>query len=370
MWNYRCFKVPFDLAKKLSSKTNKVCKFDLHDMSNRLSSQELCDRMHCLMVAIHVPKHVGNGLDPIAETVTGSLCDDSYLKLSKKDGILGRAAKSMLIPVVIKDYTNDYDVVQACVLAGGIPGLTTFWPRYFNNHWCCMDRMTSKQIKIKGSCANMMDLLDKDEHNLDIKEEIATASLINMNTIVMSPTPYDQKIFHDADIGICGDFHNPFPIFPFDLPKRIQSFISGYMDMQRRINNPKILDPKRSIKIPCEVNEWGNFVLREVDSPETIKDLINFILYESYAKDWQHEDIFRMNIDGVEINNYYTHQNVSLQYHEVLFIILTLILFCIIFFLFPYYFLGVSLTLIILIILWITSYLYGVDRINKEHKNS
>lgn len=35
----------------------------------------------------------------------------------------------MLVPVVIKEYQNDADIVQAAVLSGGIPGLTTFWPR-------------------------------------------------------------------------------------------------------------------------------------------------------------------------------------------------------------------------------------------------
>ena len=204
MWSYRCLKIPFDLAKQLSQNTTKSCTFELHDMaSNRLTALELSGRFHCLMVSIHIPKHVGNGLDPLAETVSGSFIDDSFLKLAKTHGAMGRAMKSILVPVVIENYENDAQIVQASVLSGGIPGVTTFWPRYFDEHFCCLDRMTSRQIKIKGSSENLAAMVDNQEKHIDeVKAEMDAAALINMNTIIISPIAYDTDIFDGSDVAL------------------------------------------------------------------------------------------------------------------------------------------------------------------------
>lgn len=160
---------------------------------------------------------------------------------------------------------------------------------------------------------------------------------------------------------------NPFPVFSFQLGQRKQAFVQGYMDMQRRIKNPKLLDPTRSICVKQEIGTPGKFVEKCVDSEETLQDFIDFILYESYAKHWRRKDLFMLDVDGIKITDYYTKHNVAFQPHEQFLIGIICALLLILFLISPKYFSICLLSILTIGAIWILSYLYGVERINREH---
>ena len=160
---------------------------------------------------------------------------------------------------------------------------------------------------------------------------------------------------------------NPFPVFPFQLNERKQAFVEGYLDMQRRIKNPKILDLKRSKWVRQEVDSPGNYIEKHVDSQETLKDLIDFILFESYAKDWKRKDLFMLDVDGTKITDYHTKHNVAFQPHEKFSIGMIFVLLLILFLISPTYFSTCLVVILSIGAAWILSYLYGVERINREH---
>lgn len=104
--------------------------------------------------------------------------------------------------------------------------------RYFDNHWCCMDRMTAHQIHISSSSDKLNELIntrrsnenlvklaasassgeyddetaveDRPAYDIDVselEEQLAAASLIQMNTIAISPILYETDVFNGSDIG-------------------------------------------------------------------------------------------------------------------------------------------------------------------------
>jgi hypothetical protein len=209
----------------------------------------------------------------------------------------------------------------------------------------------------------------------ELNAAVQEASEVHMHTIVISPIMHDQAVFRGSDVGICGGYINPFPVFPWQLNNRKQAFVAGYRDMQKRIRNPKILDSTRSIEITEEVircGEDGDYgacapvtVTKSVDSEETVQDLINFILYDSYAKDWK-SGRFSMRIDGKFMANHEAPENCAMTSKEIATAVTLGILFVGCMLWHPVYFSAIVLCVLAVGAVWIVSYLVGVDRINRD----
>ena len=212
----------------------------------------------------------------------------------------------------------------------------------------------------------------------ELHEAVKEASEVHEHTIVISPIQHDYAVFRGSDIGICGGYINPFPVFPWQLNARKNTFVAGYRDMQRRIRNPKILDPSRCEEVSetvmrraTDINsmEENNFmsmtVTKTVDSEETIAELINFILYDSYAKDWKHPH-FAMRIDGQFVANHEAPQNQALTRKEISIAVTIVLLFMGAMLWHPVYFLTSVVLVLAVGAVWIITYLLGVDRINRD----
>jgi hypothetical protein len=208
----------------------------------------------------------------------------------------------------------------------------------------------------------------------ELSAAMQEASAVHVHTIVISPIMHDYAVFRGSDIGICGGYVNPFPVFPWQLGSRKQAFVAGYRDMQRRIRNPKILDPSRSQEVREEVIRSGLgdgatpetvTVTKTIDSEDTILDLINYILYDSYAKDWKSPH-FSMRIDGEFVRNHDAPQNIALTTKEIVIAMTLCLLFIGAMLWHPIYFVVSLVSVLAVGAVWIISYLLGVDRINRE----
>ena len=281
-------------------------------------------------------------------------------------------------------------------------GITTFWPRYFNDHFCCLDRMTSAPILINSSSNDLTTFINNQTQSVipstngvidnpgkckvpgrmsswqdmtedELNKAVEEASQVHKHTVVISPIMHDNAVFRGSDIGICGGYINPFPVFPWQQANRKQAFVDGYRDMQKRIKNPKLLDPTRSKEVTMEVVESdadGNLgevtvISKTVDSEETLQNLINFILFDSYAKDWK-DPKFTMRIDGNFVSSHEAPQNCALTIKEVIIALVCCFIFIGFLLWHPLYFTMTVVSVLAVGAVWIISYLVGVDRINRE----
>lgn len=149
--------------------------------------------------------------------------------------------------------------------------------------------------------------------------------------------------------------------------------------MQKRIDGPKLIDESTSVAVDQRVfmecddckeqhhhHKSVEFrtIHKKIDSEETIMKLIDFILYDSYAKYWKRDD-FVLNVDGVCVSAKDATVNVALKPHEQHIAIGVVILLLVLFWLSPVNFLRILVCILVLGASWIMSYVKGVSRINK-----
>ena len=255
-WNYVCLRPTHSTYLRNKNAINKICgssdfEYQFHDMSERCKQgSELSSKLHILAVA------------------------SSFTTRSIK-------------PVVINQFADHKSVVRACVLGGGIPGITTFLPRRLHENdgasvfdaWYVSDPLASSY--------QVCDSVRPNTNPLTIA--VSPTSLENTTALGIFNGDRDDNRDGNtgntlrspaaaADVCILGHFLNPFPIHSEQA--RRNGFIKGYQDMQARIQNCHLLN-----KQTATCNTKDNNMM--VDSKETIGLLLEFILAHSYAKDWK-----------------------------------------------------------------------------------
>jgi hypothetical protein len=307
MWHYRCL--------FRDSQAPKDERYHMHDMSqaSRLSASELTGRYHALLVSIHVPQSLKDDSNVLVRRMSRAI-DNSFIELNAVIEWMVTTYPQLdafLKLAVVNRFENDKDLVVAACLAGGIPALTTFWPRH------CRSASVSRHAKVR--CRYSIGPTDLSAAGDDTTNLPAGQRIHSTARIVVSPCDVEAaNSLADGNASahkIFGDFPDCFPIFSPQTRK--DAFVKGYRETQKQIRNCKLLKLRPPAPAAAAAAAGAAAAVGAgagvgagtgtgasadsvglCDDEQTVAELLDFILGQSYAREWKNGRFSSLVVDG------------------------------------------------------------------------